>query len=1020
MNHPFSLSFLRRGRTNIFVAFFITAMLGCSDPAASPGDGGFVSMHDATSVPDGSEPMNDATISDDSGESCTDLDRDGYGDGCSDGADCNDGDGSVSPAATEVCNGVDDDCDTHVDEGVTAPTCELVLGVCAGATRRCDATGFLACDGTDYGATYQATETLCDGLDNDCDGTTDEGCSCIEGATQACGSDVGECTRGTQTCTGAVFSACEGEVAPQGEVCDGLDNDCDGASDEPADLVAPACPLQLGVCAGSHRTCGGAAGFIACSGIASYGGDYQLEESLCDGLDNDCDGVTDEGCECVEGHTQSCGTDIGECSRGTQTCIAGGWGTCAGSVAPSVEACDGLDNDCDGAVDIGMIAPPCALQQGVCAGRSQRCSGAVGFVECSTADYGASYQVMESLCDGLDNDCDGIVDEGCECITGATQACGSAVGACMRGTQTCHAGEWSECSGGTAPSTEICNGIDDNCNGVVDEGLSAPSCSLTAGVCAGAMQACGSSGWEVCSGAASYGPRYMAVEDGRTNEAACDGLDNDCDGVMDEHCTSGPLVSDPNDTVWPALYHRGLAYSANIDGNWDIVFQHLDRGPARRITTTPAHEAGVQISGDHLAYVRGDGAARRAVLYHLVTGVETVLNNRETDRVDVAAGFVVWDELDAGSWNVVVRRIATGERTVIGSPTTHEFAPSIRGGVLSYIGASGGRALVHVVAYDEEANAFGSPVVQMPAGSAGAGQATVHHDFTGIVWTDGRAIAGTPSQTSDWDIYGASWGEAVGFTAYPGEMALATGAAAEVVTGMDSQLIVFNDFQNGNWDVGVVPLGGEPFLVTSSDALQGEAALSGAHLVWQDNRLGSYDIYQAFVVGALTTPVPGALQIGEVLAEPAPGADVNGDGIVNTAHEEFVEIINASGVPVNLSGMTLSDAANGGTVRHVFPDGTILPALGIIVVFGGGTPSGNFGSAAVQVASSGMLSLNNEGEALTLRASDGTVIDEASYGSIGGNEVAIVRDGTGWIRHTFVPNSIGPWSPGLYSDGFVP
>src|SRR5690606_23898441 len=131
-------------------------------------------------------------------------------------------------------------------------------------------------------------EVACDGLDNDCDGTTDEGCTCTDGDTQVCGSDVGACMEGTQTCADGAWGACTGAISAMGEVCDGLDNDCDGPVDEPGDLTPPLCPLQLGVCAGSVRTCGGVAGWVACAGIASYGGDYQATESLCDGLDNDC------------------------------------------------------------------------------------------------------------------------------------------------------------------------------------------------------------------------------------------------------------------------------------------------------------------------------------------------------------------------------------------------------------------------------------------------------------------------------------------------------------------------------------------------------------------------------------------------------------------------------------------------------------------------------------------------------------------------------------------------------------
>src|SRR5690606_7146553 len=168
----------------------------------------------------------------DGGPTCIDDDGDGYGEGCSLGTDCNDADPAVSPAATETCNGVDDDCDGTTDEELVAPSCDRTEGVCAGAVARCDGAAGFVCDAAQYGDDYEADETLCDGLDNDCDGTTDEGCTCEDGDTQPCGSDVGACMPGTQTCSGGTWGACSGEVTPMGEVCDGLDNDCDGSVDD--------------------------------------------------------------------------------------------------------------------------------------------------------------------------------------------------------------------------------------------------------------------------------------------------------------------------------------------------------------------------------------------------------------------------------------------------------------------------------------------------------------------------------------------------------------------------------------------------------------------------------------------------------------------------------------------------------------------------------------------------------------------------------------------------------------------
>lgn len=164
------------------------------------------------------------------------------------------------------------------------------------------------------------------------------------------------------------------------------------------------------------------------------------------------------------------------------------------------------------------------------------------------------------------------------------------------------------------------------------------------------------------------------------------------------------------------------------------------------------------------------------------------------------------------------------------------------------------------------------------------------------------------------------------------------------------------------------------------------------------------------------------LVINEILADPAASAsgDANGDGVYNTSQDEFVELVNASGADLDISGWTLSDAVQ---VRHVFPAGTVVAANCSVVVFGGGTPTGQFGGSVVQVASTGQLGLNNNGDTVTVRLGAATVATY-TYGAEGGDDQSLTRnpDVTGpapLVKHTTAAGSGGArFSPGKLLTGY--
>lgn len=442
--------------------------------------------------------------------SCGNICGPSHNQACLGNNDCNDNNAAVFPGATDICDGLDNNCDNNIDEGFAVETCSYVcLALNSTYNYNTSRSGNLKCCGNDTGegGPYQASEKtpvdLCsDGRDNDCDGQIDMADSDCSGVcansseSNHVGSSPGcnQCgnnhdDNGNQTFPSFPtietdwgtyinkIDACDpacgpglslidwSHFEPTETKCDGLDNDCDGQIDE--NLTAPANDNQTGVCSGSYKKCNGAGGWVNdYSSVANY----QANETNCDGLDNDCDGTIDEGCSCVNGTTQVCGQNVGECKTGLKICSSGAWGACVGEVGPTAEICDGRDNDCNGVIDDNIASPPLNdTQLGVCADSHKSC------VSGSWAnDYSSVLQnewPNELTCDNLDNNCNGLVDDNLtrSCYTGPNGTVG--VGPCHAGISTCAVGIWGTCTGQVVPVMEICgNGIDDNCNGTVDEG----------------------------------------------------------------------------------------------------------------------------------------------------------------------------------------------------------------------------------------------------------------------------------------------------------------------------------------------------------------------------------------------------------------------------------------------------------------------------------------------------------------------------------------------------------------------
>lgn len=574
-----------------------------------------------------------------------DEDGDGYGDSgkmqfsntgiqncVADNTDCNDDIADIHPGGIETCNGLDDNCDGQVDEGVLntyyADTDGDNYGASNDSIKACTPPAHYVSDGTDCDDTNSAihpgaAEIRNDGLDNDCKGG--DYCPTCQGETyyrdadgdgfgnpkvSVAGKRVGY-VRDYTDCNDTDPAVHPGTL----ETCNGVDDNCNSQIDEGLRTTfyqdGDGDGYGIDDPAKAILACTVPKGYVASNTDCNDGnpGVNPSAQEVCNNIDDDCNGIIDDGLKLNVYYEDNDGDGYGNPQRTGKACLPPpGWVTnrsdcddSAGAVHPGAsESCNALDDNCDGTVDEGLLhtyfldadndgyGNPKAIRQG-CAPPENYVTDASDCDDNTTTIHAGATE----MCNGVDDNCNGQVDEGV-LKTYYRDLDNDGYGDPKSSQEACDAPNFfvadnSDCDDTNAAihpdANETCNGSDDNCNGEEDEGVkityyrdvdndgygtpdeSMEACLLPAGYVAA------SKGGDCNDSDAASHPGAKEI---------CNKKDDDCNGKVDDtqddvDCNNSSLLSPPKNVVATdsnsGLPHVNVTWQSSENAAYYLVYR---------------------------------------------------------------------------------------------------------------------------------------------------------------------------------------------------------------------------------------------------------------------------------------------------------------------------------------------------------------------------------------------------------------------------------------------------------------